>query len=113
VLNQSANNLAKYFKQDAIVRWHNTNELFTFEEFIAINCEYPGQWQGVVVRMEIIGDLVITVTKVFSLELNESYHVTSFIKFDGQKIAVIDEYWGDDDAPPLWRLEKGMGKPIS
>jgi len=36
----------------------------------------------------------------------------SFIKLKDDKIISMDEYWGDDGAPPQWRLEKGLGTKI-
>ena len=50
-----------YFRPDACVRWHNTNEQFTVDEFIRANCEYPGKWDGKVERVETKGDTIITV----------------------------------------------------
>ena len=37
---------------------------------------------------------------------------TSFIRFSGEKIISIDEYWGDDTNPPQWRVDKKIGKTI-
>jgi hypothetical protein len=42
VLEQNAEKLKSYFHKDAVIRWHCTNELFTVEEYIRANCEYPG-----------------------------------------------------------------------
>lgn len=109
-LRQDAQQMRTYFHFDAYIRWHNTNEEFSVDEFIRANCEYPGNWDGEIERMEIIDDLIITVTHVFSTEL--SFHVTSFIKMEDDKIKCIDEYWGDDGEPPLWRKEKHIGKLI-
>ena len=36
----------------------------------------------------------------------------SFYRFDGEKIASLEEYWGDDGPAPGWRLEKKLGRPI-
>lgn len=110
VLQQNPTQMRLYFQEDAIIRWHNSNEEFTLDEFIKANCEYPGEWDGEIERMEKIDQLIITVTHVFSTEL--SFHVTSFIKMKDDKIECIDEYWGDDGEPPLWRKEKHIGKAI-
>lgn len=48
VLRQDADAIREYFHPNAWVNWHNTNEHFTVEEFIQANCEYPGEWDGVV-----------------------------------------------------------------
>ncbi|MFR6331654.1 MAG: hypothetical protein ACLUOI_24545 [Eisenbergiella sp.] len=46
VLEQQADELPYFFKEDACIRWHNTREQFTVNEFIRANCEYPGEWAG-------------------------------------------------------------------
>lgn len=112
VLRQDAEALRGFFHPDAYVNWHNTNERFTAEEFIRANCEYPGEWDGELQRVEEAGGLLITVTHVFSRDRALSFHVTSFIRVREGKIASLDEYWGDDGPPPRWRQEKGLGRPI-
>ena len=42
----------------------------------------------------------------------DSFQVVSFIKIKDGKIVLMDEYWGDDGAPPQWRLEKKLGTRI-
>mgnify|MGYP000689076513 CR=1 FL=1 len=42
VLSQNAEDLMKYFQRNAVIKWHCTNELFTLDEYIKANCEYPG-----------------------------------------------------------------------
>ena len=112
VLEQNAERLKAYFHEDAYVNWHNTNEHFTAEEFIRANCEYPGEWAGEIERKENTGDLIITAVHVYSRDKALSFHVTSFIRVIGGKIAAIDEYWGDDGEPPQWRIDKNIGTPI-
>lgn len=65
VLQQNASAMSRFFAPAATVKWHNTNEEFTADEFILANCKYPGSWDGAVERMEHIGDLLITVAHVF------------------------------------------------
>ena len=112
VLRQDANEIRQYFSPSAYVNWHCTNEHFTVEEFIQANCEYPGQWDGAVERMEEIGDLIVTATKVHSKDSGASFHVVSFFKTENGKIAAVDEYWGDDGAAPQWRRDMQIGTPI-
>lgn len=112
VLKQQAEDMRTFFCKDAFVNWHNTNEHFTVEEFIEANCEYPGEWDGEIERIEEKGDLTITVVHVFSPDKNLSFHVTSFIKVKDEKIVSIDEYWGDDGIAPQWRLDKQIGVQI-
>lgn len=112
VLCQDADGIRAYFHESALVRWHNTNECFTVGEFIRANCDYPGDWGGEVERLEVMGDLAVTVTHVYSADKSLSFHVVSFIRFDKERIVSIDEYWGDDGQAPQWRIDMNIGSPI-
>ena len=112
VIYQNEDKLRTYFMPNAIIKWHNTNECFTKEEYIIANCEYPGKWCGEVEKIEVIGDMVISVTRVWSEDNRSSHHATSFIKFFEGKIITLDEYWGEDGVAPQWRLDKKIGKTI-
>lgn len=112
VLEQDADGIREFFHTDGYVNWHCTNEHFTAAEFIRANCEYPGQWDGEIERIENIGDLIITVTHVYPKNRSSSFHVTSFFKIRGFKIASLDEYWADDGDAPEWRRHMHIGKPI-
>lgn len=103
-LAQRADEMREFFMPDAVISWHNTNESFTVGEYIRANCEYPNEWSGEIERIEQIGDLLITVTHVFTVAGDLSFHAVSFIKMRDDKIAQIDEYWGDDGEAPEWRL---------
>lgn len=112
VLEQNAGTIRDFFHENAYVNWHCTNEHFNVEEFISANCEYPGSWDGELERVEKSNDLFITVTHVFSKDAALSFHVTSFIKVTGGKIAALDEYWADDGAAPEWRRDMRIGTAI-
>lgn len=112
VVAQDAKSIERYFLDNAYVRWNNTNEHFTVQEFIIANCEYPGDWRGEIERLEIVQNTAITVVRVWISDNSLSFHVTSFFEFKGEKIAALNEYWGDDGVPPQWRLDKHIGKPI-
>lgn len=112
VLEQNEEALKSYFHENAYVNWHCTNEHFTADEFIRANCEYPGEWDGKVERIERIGDLTITITHVYDKDETVSFHVTSFIRIENGRITAIDEYWGDDGTAPQWRLDKNIGTAI-
>lgn len=111
-LRQDADAMRRYFRPDARIRWHNSNECFTAEEFLRANCEYPGNWDGEIQRVEQLGMLYITVVHVRNRENEQSFHVTSFLQTDGEKITAIDEYWGNDGPAPKWRIEKQLGMTI-
>lgn len=112
VARQDATALKTYFTPTASICWHNSNECFNVDEYIIANCEYPGEWQGEIERLEECGLFFITVTRVWLSDMSASFHVTSFFEFSEEKISKLDEYWGDDGVAPQWRLEKKIGKPI-
>lgn len=112
VLAQDANRIRSYFDQEALINWQCTNERFTVEEFIIANCDYPGEWDGDVERVEQIHDTTITVTHVYPKDRSLSFHVTSFFRITDDKIQALDEYWAEDGIAPQWRLEKHIGQAI-
>jgi len=108
---QSWCNLAPYFREDAVIRWHNTNEQFTVDEFIRVNAEYPGDWQIEAERVECLDDLCISVVRVYNGGV--SFHATSFFRYHNEKIISLDEYWGNDEKAPVWRRDLRIGSPIT
>ena len=112
-LEQNEKEMKTFFHKDAVIRWHNTNEQFSVDEYILANCKYPGNWKGNIDRIEVVGDLIITVTKVLSADEKISLHAISFIKVIDNKIKSIDEYWSEDGEPPKWRESMKIGKSIS
>lgn len=112
VLAQNAQEMRPFFREDAVIRWPNTNEQFTVEEFLRANCEYPGSWDGRIERLEQTGSLLITAVHVYSRDKTVSCHVTSFFQIEEDRIAALEEYWGDDGPPPRWRQEMGIGRAI-
>jgi len=110
VAKQNADALRKYFTTDAVICWHDSNEQFTVDEYIRANCEYPGDWNGEVQRVEKIEGGIVIVTKIFS---NESTHlVTAFATLAEGKISRLDEYYSDCNEAPKWRKDMKIGKPI-
>ena len=112
VLAQDAAALKQFFHEDAYINWHCTNERFTVEEFIVANCEYPGDWDGEIERVEVLNDLYITAVRVYPRDRSASFHVTSFAKVADGKILSMDEYWADDGTVPQWRQDKHIGTAI-
>jgi hypothetical protein len=105
--------IADYFCSDAAIFWHNTNERFTVPEFVEANSSYPGRWTIQVERLEEIGDLVISVVDVASVEGGQSCHAVSFFELEGGRIRTLHEYWGDNGRPPQWRIDRKIGTDIS
>ena len=112
IINQNRDALPSYFRDDAVIRWHCTNEQFTVDEYIKVNCDYPGKWQGEIERIEESDSKIILVGRVQSFDKTVSCHVTSFIQLLNGKICKMDEYWADDGEVPDWRKELGIGKAI-
>ena len=112
VLLQDEQRIRSYFHKDAYVNWHCTNEHFNVDEYVIANCEYPGDWDGIVERIEVLGDLYITVTKVYPKDRSAYFHVVSFIRTENDKIISMDEYWADDGNAPQWRLDKHIVTPV-
>lgn len=112
VLGQRAEDMRPFFREGAVINWHNTNESFTAEEFIRVNCEYPGDWEGEIERLERCGELVITAVRVRRRGGGAAFHAVSFIRLEAGRISSVDEYWGDDGGAPQWRRELGLGRAI-
>lgn len=105
VLRQDADAMRFFFQANARVRWPNTGEDFSVEEFICANCAYPGAWRGELERVEKAGNRIVTVTRVAAADGSASFHAVSFITLEGDRIAALEEYWGEDGPPPAWRRE--------
>lgn len=110
VLAQDGGAMRKYLRPDAKIYWPCTNECFDAEEFIAVNCAYPGRWSGEIERIVRTGDTCVVAAKVFQTDGGESFHSLAVITHDGERIKEITEYWGDDGAPPAWRGDKYIMK---
>ena len=105
--------IRKYFHKDAYINWHCTNEHFNVDEYIIANCEYSGEWDGVIERIEMVNDLIITVMQIYPKDKSVSFHVTSFIRMRDNKITEMDEYYADDGIAPQWRVDKHLGTSIN
>lgn len=112
VIQQNRDRLKSYFHEDAIISWFCTNESFTVDEYIRINCDYPDSWNADIERMEQHGDEIIIAARVYPKDGNESHHVVSFIRLKDDRIISIDEYWAEDGEAPEWRKKMHIGKKI-
>ena len=112
VLSQNAEELRKFFQKNAVIKWHCTNEVFALDEYIKANCEYPGNWNGEIERIEENANTIILACRVFPRDNSESFHVVSFIHLKDDLIIEMDEYWSDDGIAPEWRKKMKIGKRI-
>ena len=113
VISQNKMKLLTYFRDDAVIKWHCTNEIFSVEEYIKANCEYPGDWIGKIERIEKTDNSIILVCKKKKKNKSTSFHVVSFIRVENDLIVEMDEYWSDDALAPQWRRKMKIGKPIN
>lgn len=111
-LDQDESAVRAFFHPEATVKWHCTGERFTVDEFIRANCEYPGDWDGEIERIEDFGDCIITVTHVFPRDKSASFHAVSFFRIKDGSIIELDEYWADDTPPPDWRQQMNIGQKL-
>ena len=112
VLSQNREALQAYFCKDAVIRWHCTNEKFSVQEYIKVNCDYPSEWDGEIERIDKAGETWVTVVRVFPKDKSASFHVVSFIKCKEDRISEMDEYWADDGEAPEWRLNMRVGEAM-
>ena len=112
VLCQNRDALPTYFDEKAVICWHCTNEQFTVSEYVRANCDYPGNWDGEIERIETIGETIISAVHVYTIDKIASFHVVSFMKLKDGLICNMDEYWSDDADAPDWRRRMNIGRPI-
>lgn len=110
---QDAAAMARFFAPDAVVRWPNTNEQFTQDAFIAVNCAYPGEWEGTVDKLLVTDQQAVTVVTMRSRDGRQVSRACSFFTFEDDKILRVDEYWCDDAPAPAWRQAMGLAQPIA
>ena len=108
---QDRERLRTCFESDAVILWPNTNEEFDVEDYLAANCDYPGDWDGQVVLTEQTREGMVAVTRIWAVDGSMSLHVISFLRFGKTgKIAGLTEYYSDDGPVPQWRQEMNLGR---
>ena len=99
----------KYFQAaalmapDAVIRWPNTGEAFSREQFVAVNQNYPGSWRITLEKLRQTCETVITIAKIESLDSSQSFYAVSFFAVKEGLISEITEYWGENTPSPSWR----------
>ena len=117
VIEQDAKKLRFFFEPDATVVWANTNEEFTVDEYIHVNCKYPGNWNGRIEDIQCCSrfhdyNRITVVARVWDQD-GHVFRVISFIELgdtEDELIQTMVEYWGDICEPPEWRRELGIGR---
>ena len=112
ILDQQREELSAYFAPDAVICWHCSNEQFTVDEYIKVNCDYPGKWDGIIERIEKIEHGYVVAVKVYPPDQSFFFHAVSFMIIENDRIVSLDEYWADDGEAPEWRKKLKIGKPL-
>ena len=112
VLLQDPEKLRGFFQKDAVIDWPCTNERFSLEEYIRVNCSYPGRWGGELLSILPAGDQTVLISRVWPEDRSASFHCVSVIRQKRNRIVSMTEYWSDDGHAPEWRQNMGLGKPI-
>ncbi len=113
VVQKDREGMKKFLDKDLQVRWHNTNEKFTLEEYLEVNCSYPGNWLGEVKSLIPTNKGCVVVAKISSEDKKSQFHQVSIIEIKDDKIIALDEYYSEDGPAPQWRLDKNIGNKIN
>ncbi len=112
VVDKNENEMRGFLADELIVRWHNTNEQFTLEEYLKVNCSYPGNWLGEVKTIIPTSEGCVAVVQISSEDGSVKVHQISVIKITDEKIVALDEYYSEDGSIPQWRLDMNIGNLI-
>ncbi len=112
VVTKNESEMRKFLADEVIVRWHNTNEEFTLEEYLQANCAYPGDWVGNVERIIPTDDGCVAIIKILSSDALVQFHQISVVTMQDEKIVALDEYYSEDGVAPQWRLDMNIGRVI-
>ena len=100
---QDRDALRAWFWTDARIIWPCTDEVFTVDEFLLANCEYPGDWTGELQRVTETPMGAVTEVRISSADSRYSCHVASIFTLYHDRIVSLTEYYADDGPPPSWR----------
>lgn len=112
LLAQDAEAIRAFFHPNAVIRWHVTREIFTVEEFVRVNVDYPGLWKCDIeheLRIGENGEYLFVVAGHIFQDSGRSFHCISYIRVCSGRIVSLDEYWADDGEPPDWRARMNIG----
>ena len=102
---QDKDTLRTWFWPDARIVWPCTDEVFTVEEFLTVNCEYPGSWQGELIHVTPTPMGAVTEVTIVSADGKQRCHAVSIFTLYRDRIVSLTEYYADDGPPPGWRKE--------
>lgn len=87
--------------EDFSAHWPQSGERFNRDEFIQVNCHYPGDWHLRLKRVFGDGDQVVTEVEIdLDGRVNRAL---SFFRVHKNRIIEACEYWPEPFAVPDWR----------
>ena len=94
---------------DATLTWHASGErLLNADAIIRVNAVYPEGWGLQVLALNALQDgRVRSIVEV--KHPPGRFIANSLFRFDGGRIAQVDEYWSTVEAPPAWRSAAAIG----
>ena len=97
------------FAPDASAVWWTSGERFLDREAIVrVNAIYPEGWTIKVLEINALVDgRVHSVVHVDHPP--HGFFANSLFRFDGDRIAAVDEYWATRETPPAWRNAQTLG----
>lgn len=93
--------VAELLHPDFYAVFPQSGEQFTREDYVRLNCEYPGEWHISIQNVLYAGDWIITEVDV-SIEAKIDRAV-SFFHIESSLIVELREYWPDPFPIPAWR----------
>lgn len=97
--------------EDVVVRLPNTREVFRGRnKYIDFNKMYPGIWMITIERIFCKDNDVVSAVKVETADNSNSFYATSFFALRDNLICEITEYWGENGAPPEWRIKSSLSE---
>ena len=97
---------------NAACRWRATRERFDgAAAIVGVNAAYPEGWAIRLLALHRLGpDEALSVVRVD--HNSRAFWAHSHIRFEGEWIAHIDEYWADEQAAPAWR-DGSLGRTLT
>lgn len=99
----------RLFADTATLTWHTSGErMRDADAIIRVNAQYPEGWSLRVVEVNALQDgRVHSVVEVSHPP--GRFFANSLFRFEGDRIAQVDEYWASVEPPPAWRTPNAIG----
>ena len=99
----------RLFADTATLTWHTSGErMLNADAIIRVNAVYPEGWSLRVIEVNALQDgRVHSVVEVSHPPAR--FIANSVFRFEGERMAQVDEYWGTVETPPAWRTADVIG----